>query len=131
MASERNGFEMVTIRASSREEAKRREQAKRTDPVKGVEKKKTRGGREIRKDVATRRGGRRERESEEEEEEEEEEDVRIEVDISTFGAAIVALRVPNKLGDDEDVVLGFDSGRRVRESGRPSVLWRRRRSSRE
>ena len=41
----------------------------------------------------------------EEEEEEKEEDVRIEVDISTFGAAIVALRVPNKLGDDEDVVL--------------------------
>ena len=35
--------------------------------------------------------------------------MRIEVDISTFGAAIVALRVPNKLGDDEDVVLGFDS----------------------
>ena len=105
-----NGFEMVTIRASSREEAKRREQAKRTDPVKGVEKKKTRGGKRNKKGRKRRGGGDATSESEEEEEEEEkEEDVRIEVDISTFGAAIVALRVPNKLGDDEDVVLGFDS----------------------
>ncbi len=104
-----NGFEMVTIRASSREEAKRREQAKRTDPVKGVEKKKTRGGKRNKKGRKRRGGGDATSESEEEEEEEKEEDVRIEVDISTFGAAIVALRVPNKLGDDEDVVLGFDS----------------------
>ena len=98
-----NGFEMVTIRASSREDAKRREQAKTTDVVG----KKTRGGKRNKKQ-RRRRGGDATSESEEEEEEKEE-DVRIEVDISTFGAAIVALRVPNKLGDDEDVVLGFDS----------------------
>ena len=93
------GFEMITIRASSREDAKKRERAKTTT-------------RELlfgKKRMKMKKGASDESE-EEEEEEEEEEDVRIEVDISTFGAAIVALRVPSKESEDvEDVVLGFNS----------------------
>ncbi|CAL6294194.1 unnamed protein product [Bathycoccus prasinos] len=93
------GFEMITIRASSREDAKKRERAKTTTKELLFGKKR----------MKMKKGASDESE-EEEEEEEEEEDVRIEVDISTFGAAIVALRVPSKESEDvEDVVLGFNS----------------------
>ena len=81
--------------------------------MKGVEKKKTRGGKRNKKGRTT-RWRRRDEESEEEEEEEEKEE---DEDRETFrrSGAIVALRVPNKLGDDEDVVLGFDSSTSTRE----------------
>jgi aldose 1-epimerase len=103
------GFEMITIRASSREDARKREQAKTIGNSGGGiglfrKKKKTM------MTTKKKNGDSSSEDEEEEEEKEEEEDVKIEVDISTFGAAIVALRVPSKDSEDiEDVVLGFNS----------------------
>ena len=92
--AEKKGFEMITIRASWKEDEKKRDRFK----TKKMRKKKIREKKSSNEDGTSST-----------DDEDADDDKRIEVDISTFGATIVALRVPDRTGECDDIVLGFNS----------------------